>query len=93
MGELSVADAQFSQWWAAHNVASLTTGTKTLVRPTAGELVLDWDTLAEAGDGDQQLGVWTAAPDSLAHEALRFLASWSAGDKDDRAPDRATHSN
>lgn len=77
VGELSVTNAQFSQWWAARNVASLSTGTKTLIHPTAGELILDWDTLVEAGDADQQLVVWTAAPDSPTHEALRFLASWS----------------
>lgn len=80
VGELSVADAQFAQWWAARGVASLSTGTKTLAHPTAGELVLDWDTLAEAGDADQQLVVWTAAPHSPTHEALRFLASWSQGE-------------
>lgn len=78
VGELSVTDAQFAQWWAARNVASLAAGTKTLVHPTAGGLALDWDTLAEAGDADQQLVVWTAAPDSPTHEALRFLASWTA---------------
>ena len=78
VGELSVTDAQFAQWWAARNVASLAAGTKTLVHPTAGELALDWDTRAEAGDADQQLVVWTAAPDSPTHEALRFLASWTA---------------
>ncbi|WP_019546550.1 helix-turn-helix domain-containing protein [Streptomyces sulphureus] len=79
VGELSMQDAQFAQWWAARNVASLSTGTKTLVHPTAGELVLDWDTLAEAGDADQQLVVWTAAPGGPTHEALRFLAAWSEG--------------
>ncbi|MGI5417496.1 helix-turn-helix domain-containing protein [Actinomadura luteofluorescens] len=77
VGELSVQDAQFSEWWAARNVASLSTGTKVLVHPTVGELVLDWDTLAEAGDPDQQLVIWTAAPHSPTHEALRFLAARS----------------
>lgn len=77
VGELSVQDPQFAQWWAARGVASLSNGTKTLVHPTAGELVLDWDTFAEADDVDQQLIVWTAAPDSPTHDALRFLASWA----------------
>lgn len=77
VGELSVADAQFARWWAAHNVASLTTGTKTLVHPVVGELILDWDTLAEAADANQQLVVWTASPGSATHDALRFLAAWS----------------
>lgn len=78
VGELSVQDARFARWWAAHNVAGLSTGTKTLVHPTAGELVLDWDTLAEAGDADQQLVVWTADPQSPTREALLTLASRSA---------------
>lgn len=75
VGELSVTDPQFARWWAARGVASLSTGTKTLVHPAAGELVLDWDTLAEADDSDQQLVIWTAAPDSPTQEALRLLAS------------------
>lgn len=78
VGELSVQDPQFSQWWAARNVASLNTGTKTLNHQTAGELVLDWDTLVEAGDAEQQLVIWTAAPNSPTREALRFLASWAS---------------
>jgi len=78
VGELSVLDRQFAGWWAARNVASLTTGTKTLNHPTAGELILDWDTLVEANDAEQQLVVWTAPVGSPSHDALRFLASWSA---------------
>lgn len=85
VGELSVADVQFAQWWAARNVASLSTGTKTLVHPTAGELVLDWDTLVEAGDADQQLVVWTAAPGSPTRAALRFLAPWADDGSGDSA--------
>ncbi len=74
VGELSLQDAQFSHWWAAQHVAGLNTGTKTLVHPIVGELVLDWDTLIDAGDADQKLVVWTAAPDSPTHDALRALA-------------------
>ncbi|WP_019608935.1 helix-turn-helix domain-containing protein [Nocardiopsis sp. CNS-639] len=77
VGELSVTDAQFAQWWAARNVASLTTGTKTLHHRVAGELVLDWDTLVEAHDSEQQLVIWTAPPGSPTHEALRILSSWA----------------
>ena len=78
VGELSVSDAQFAQWWAAQGVASLSTGTKTLIHPKVGELLLDWDTLAEADDADQQLVVWTAEPGSPTHEALRLLATGMA---------------
>ncbi len=82
VGELSVQDHLFAEWWAGRTVKSLTTGTKTLRHPTAGELVLDWDTLVEAHDSEQSLVVWTAAADSPTGEALRFLAAWSTERKE-----------
>lgn len=91
VGELSVQDPQFRQWWAARAVKSLTTGTKTLNHRVAGELVLDWDTLVEAHDAEQQLVVWTAPPESPTYEALRFLASWAAGDEEDVYLDHGGH--
>lgn len=78
VGELSLQDEQFCQWWAARGVATLSTGRKTLIHPTVGELVLDWDTLVEADDADQSLVVWTAEPGTPTHERLRLLASWTA---------------
>ena len=78
VGELSVQDPQFRQWWAAQHVASKRFGRKTFVHPVAGRLVLDWDTLVCATDPEQQLIVWTAEPGTPSHEALRFLASWTA---------------
>ncbi len=78
VGELSVQDPQFRQWWAAHHVASKGFGRKTLRHPVAGELVLDWDTLVCATDPEQQLIIWTAEPGSPTHDALRFLNSWSS---------------
>lgn len=74
VGELSVGDAQFASWWAARTVASLTTGTKTLVHPEVGELELDWDTLVKADDPEQQIVVWTAGEDTATHAALCRLA-------------------
>ncbi|WP_405444718.1 helix-turn-helix transcriptional regulator [Streptomyces erythrochromogenes] len=77
VGELSIKDPHFRQWWAAHNVAAQTTGVKTLRHPLVGELTLDWETLAVAADPDQQLVVWTAAPGTPSHDSLDFLASWA----------------
>lgn len=88
VGELSVQDAQFSGWWAARGVATLSTGRKTLNHSAAGELTLDWDTLVEAGDAEQQLVVWTAEPGSPTHDALRFLASWASAEEPNAAPAR-----
>ncbi|MFD5806790.1 MULTISPECIES: helix-turn-helix domain-containing protein [unclassified Streptomyces] len=77
VGELSVQDADFRWWWAAHNVAVRGVGRKTLRHPVVGELTLDWDTLATTTDTDQQLVVWSAEPGSPSHDALRILASWA----------------
>ena len=78
VGELSLRDQQFAQWWGEHRVAGRTVGTKTLNHPVVGELVLDWDTLTANTDPDQHLTVWTAAPGSPTHDRLRILASWAA---------------
>ncbi|GAA2474606.1 helix-turn-helix domain-containing protein [Streptomyces longisporus] len=76
--ELSARDPQFRQWWAAHDVALRTTGTKRLRHPVVGELTLDWHTLTCATDPDQHIIVWTAAPETPSHDGLRLLASWAA---------------
>jgi transcriptional regulator with XRE-family HTH domain len=78
VGELSVQDQDFRRWWGDHRVAERTGGTKTLRHPIAGELALDWSTLTDAADPDQQLIALTAAPGTLAHDGLRLLASWAA---------------
>jgi transcriptional regulator with XRE-family HTH domain len=83
VGELSVIDAQFRQWWAAHDVAIRGRGTKRLHHPVVGDLTLDWSTLTCASDPGQQMIIWTAEPGSPSHDGLRLLASWAA------APDRA----
>lgn len=78
VGELSVQDADFRQWWAARHVAARTIGTKTLNHPVAVKLVLDWDTLTASTDPDQQLVVWTAEVGTPGRDGLRILASWAA---------------
>lgn len=78
VGELCVQDGDFRTWWAAHHVATLSVGTKTLNHPVAGELSLDWDTLTASTDPDQQLVVWTAEVGSPTYDRLRILASWAA---------------
>ncbi|WP_329343730.1 helix-turn-helix transcriptional regulator [Streptomyces sp. NBC_00663] len=78
VGELSLRDQQFAQWWGDHKVAARTVGRKTLIHPVMGEVTLDCDTLTASTDPDQYLTVWTAAPGSPAHDRLRILASWAA---------------
>ncbi|WP_406480902.1 helix-turn-helix domain-containing protein [Streptomyces sp. NBC_01615] len=86
VGELSVQDAHFRQWWGAHRVAARTVGTKTLNHPVAGELVLDWDTLTCSTDPDQQLVIWSAEPGTPSYEGLCFLSSWATSDRRPAAP-------
>jgi transcriptional regulator with XRE-family HTH domain len=86
VGELSVQDPHFRQWWAAHHVAARTVGTKALHHPIAGALTLDWDTLTASTDPDQQLVIWTAEPGTPSHDGLRILASWAA-DHQQATPD------
>ena len=78
VGELSLQDPQFRQWWAAQQVASRSFGRKILHHPVVGALILDWDTFICATDPEQQLIIMTAVPGSASHDALRILASWSA---------------
>ncbi|UUU19777.1 helix-turn-helix domain-containing protein [Streptomyces sp. DSM 40750] len=78
VGELSMRDQRFAQWWGDHRVAARSVGTKTLIHPVVGEVTLDCDTLTASTDLDQYMTVWTAAPGSPAHDQLRILASWAS---------------
>lgn len=76
VGELTIADEQFGQWWAARNVARQDFGTKVLNHPAVGELVLDWEIFRYAGAPDQQLVLNSADPNSLTRERLRRLMAF-----------------
>ncbi|WP_328981457.1 helix-turn-helix domain-containing protein [Streptomyces mirabilis] len=78
VGELSVADADFRQWWAGRHLASLRVGAKKLRHPVVGDLTLDWDSLTCLADPTQQLVILTAEPGTRSHDGLRLLASWTA---------------
>ncbi|GHB86011.1 transcriptional regulator [Streptomyces umbrinus] len=88
VGELSVADADFRQWWAGRQMTGLRMGTKRLRHPIVGELSLDWDSLTYAAAPAQKLVIATAAPGTPSHDGLLFLASWTA-DPDQPARDAA----
>ncbi|MEW1722575.1 helix-turn-helix transcriptional regulator [Streptomyces sp. NPDC093109] len=76
--ELSERDPQFRTWWAAHHVAHHSTGTKAFRHPVAGDMSLDWESLACPTDPDQQLVILTAEPGSPSHQGLRLLAARAA---------------
>jgi transcriptional regulator with XRE-family HTH domain len=86
IGDLSIRDSQFRQWWAGHHVALKRRGARTYNHPVVGEITLEWDTLTSDADPDQQLIVYTAQPGSPSEQALRILASWAASEPAERTP-------
>ena len=78
VGELSVRSEHFRRWWADHQVLARTSGTKHYRHPVVGELTLTYQALTLPDDAEQTLFVYTAAPGTPAHTALRLLAQWTA---------------
>ncbi|WP_431953895.1 helix-turn-helix transcriptional regulator [Actinacidiphila sp. bgisy167] len=76
--ELAEADADFRRWWSDHRVRTRAAGSKTFRHPVAGTMTLDFQSLVVGDDPDQTVFVYTAEPGTPAHQALRFLATWSA---------------
>ncbi|OFI38508.1 XRE family transcriptional regulator [Arthrobacter sp. SW1] len=77
VGDLSISDARFRQWWAARHVAQQTFGTKTLQHPLVGEITFSWDSFRYSGDPEQQLTLWTTEAGSVSHQRLQELAALS----------------
>ena len=75
VGELSVEDRDFGQWWGSRLVPSRGVDTKKFQHPVVGELVLDWDSFTCSSAPDQELVVWTAEPGTPSYDGLRTLAS------------------
>ncbi|MEU6729457.1 helix-turn-helix transcriptional regulator [Nonomuraea wenchangensis] len=93
VGELCTRSDDFRARWAQHDVRLHHTGTKTFHHPAVGELILDYESMDLHADPGLNLTVYTAAPDTPAHDALRLLASWAAtqenavrSPQDDRSP-------
>jgi transcriptional regulator with XRE-family HTH domain len=78
VGELAVQDPDFRAWWATHQVAGTSYGTKHYRHPIVGDLTLDCDTWNGPEGSGQRLMVLTAEPGTPSHERLRILASWVA---------------
>jgi transcriptional regulator with XRE-family HTH domain len=76
-GELSVLDADFRRWWAAHDVAGHGFGRKEYHHPVVGDLALEYEALSPVGETDQTLGLHTAEPGSPSEHALNLLAAWT----------------
>ena len=77
VGELSIRDADFRNWWSSHPVHGLGAVTRTFHHPVAGTLTLDVHQLSV--DPDLLIVAYTAPRDSPSRETLRVLLQSSAG--------------
>jgi transcriptional regulator with XRE-family HTH domain len=77
VGELSVKSPDFARWWGDHRVRGSEQRRKTYNHPVAGPMTLDVQRFTVTDRADLRLVVYTAAPDSDAGAALRFLAGWA----------------
>ena len=76
VGELSVRDKDFRQWWADHDVLRRDYGSKSYHHPIAGDFTLEYEALSPTGDPDLTLGLYTVEPGSPSEHAMKLLASW-----------------
>ncbi|MEV0348786.1 helix-turn-helix transcriptional regulator [Nonomuraea sp. NPDC050680] len=70
--DLKERSPHFAELWAARDIEVQRTLTKHMIHPIAGPIELDCDFLPIAG-ADQRLVLYTAAPGTPSHEALRRL--------------------
>ncbi|WP_157431243.1 helix-turn-helix transcriptional regulator [Actinomadura hibisca] len=87
VGELSTRSDDFRTRWAQHDVRRHHAGSKTFHHPAVGDLTLDYESIDLHADHDFNLTVYTAAPNTPGHDALRLLASWAATLDDGRSSD------
>ena len=78
VGELSTSSVEFRTRWAAHNVRTHYSGTKTFHHPAVGDLTLAYDVMDLPGEAGLSLTAYTAEPASPSADALKLLASWAA---------------
>lgn len=76
IGELSIASPAFTHLWAQQDVQVKSHGTKRVLHPSVGFLVLDYETLVLPDDSDQILVTYLARDESTtaAVDVLRDLA-------------------
>lgn len=87
IGELTSRSDEFRTLWATHNVRLHRSGTKRFHHPAVGILDLMFEEMAIQGSEDLALTVYTAEPDTPAHDGLRLLATWAASQPDAPGPE------
>ncbi|MGV0741887.1 helix-turn-helix domain-containing protein [Mycolicibacterium sp. XJ870] len=76
--DLSRRSTAFRAWWSEHHVYAKHSGTRRFRHPLVGELTLRHQTLTVAGQPDQLLLVYTAAPGTADADRLSLLGSLAA---------------
>ncbi|MGW3291723.1 helix-turn-helix transcriptional regulator [Streptomyces sp. NPDC001002] len=79
VGELSTHSAEFSAFWATHNVRLHRKAEKQFNHPVVGELTLRYERLAITADPGVEIFVYVAEPGSRSEERFNFLASYPGG--------------
>lgn len=82
--ELKTRSSDFQRWWTEHRVYQRTHGTKDLRHPVVGDITLDYETFTMPGDSDQQLFLYTAAPDTPSRQAMELLGILTSSTPADR---------
>jgi len=78
VGELSLKSDDFRRLWARHEVREKASGTKRMLHPMVGEIVLGYETL-RVNDAPEQLVVgYHAEPGSASERALALLGAMAA---------------
>lgn len=67
-----VTSALFAELWQRHDVEVRRSSTKRIAHPVVGTFEVDCETL-HVPERDQRLVLYTAAPGTASHEALRLL--------------------
>lgn len=77
IGELSTVSAEFSAFWASHDIRIRHDGIKRLQHPEVGEIELTYQSvvLPAGSRAHQELSLYTAEPGTPHEERLRLLSS------------------
>jgi transcriptional regulator with XRE-family HTH domain len=86
VGELSTRSEDFRRRWSAHNVRYHGAGVKHFHHQVVGNLELAYESVDMISEPGLTLTLYAAEPASPTAHALDLLASWTAGQIEDRTP-------
>jgi transcriptional regulator with XRE-family HTH domain len=75
VGELSVRSPEFARLWARQEVRNKTAGTKHLISPALGDVVLSWESLSVTSAPGQLVVTYFAEPGTATADRLAALAT------------------